>query len=87
MKKNLVACCNQFDNIDTMGLFGSSEEQNIDNKGEVNNNVIVQNPVTIQSEEMVTLLGIICILKITEFIYVCFKAYQRYVKKKYQPRQ
>lgn len=67
-----------------MGIFGSSEEQTIDNTGEVNNNVIVSNPVDIRSEEVVTLLSIICALKMLEFAYICFKAYQRHLKKKYQ---
>lgn len=69
-----------------MGLFGSSEEQTLESNGEVNNNVIVSNQVDITSEEIVTLLTIICGLKLLEFGYICMRAYQRYVKKKYQSR-
>lgn len=65
-------------------LFGSSEEQIVESTGEVNNNVIVSNPVNIESKEMVTLLGIICLVKVVELAYICFKAYQRSLKKRYQ---
>jgi hypothetical protein len=67
-----------------MGIFGSSEEQTLESTGEVNNNVIVGNPVDVENEEIVFLLSVICILKLLEFGYICFKAYNRSVKRKYQ---
>lgn len=69
-----------------MGLFGNSEEETLKSTGEVNNNVFVSNPVNIESGKMVTLLGIICVVKVLEFLYICFKAYQRGQKKKYLQR-
>ena len=66
-----------------MGIFGSSEEQTLESNGEVNNNVIVSNPVNVESEEIVTLLTIIVILKGMEMAYLLYKAFQRHYKKKY----
>lgn len=70
-----------------MGFFGSSEEQTLESTGEVNNNVIVGNAVNIENDEIVTLLKIICILKVVEFGYICLRSYQRHVKKKYAQQQ
>lgn len=66
-----------------MGIFGSSEEQTLESNGEVNNNVIVGNPVNIENNLMVALLSIICFIKVVEVIYIAMKSYRRSIKKKY----
>lgn len=66
-----------------MGIFGSSEEQTLESNGEVNNNVIIDNPVNIENDMMVTLLAVICFIKIVELVYIAMKSYHRSMKKKY----
>lgn len=68
-----------------MGFFGSSEEQTLESTGEVNNNVIVGNSVDVKSDEIVTLLTIIAVVKVVELLYIGVRSYQRHLKKKYQP--
>lgn len=70
-----------------MGFFGSSEEQTLESTGEVNNNVIVANPVDVQSDKITTLLTIITVLKVLEICYIGYKSFHRHMKKKYSQQQ
>lgn len=67
-----------------MGLFSSDENTKaIDQTSTVNNNVSVNGEVDVYSIEIVVLLGIICALKIIEFIYFIYQRHYRNVKKRW----
>lgn len=66
-----------------MGSLWSSTDKKVDQTGEVNNNITVEATVDATSLEIVVLLSIICVIKVLEFIYLVFKAYNRGLKKKY----
>jgi hypothetical protein len=69
-----------------MGWFGSSEENDIDNKGSVNSNITITETVPIHNDHLITLLYIIAIIKCLEFFYILFKSYNKMNKKKYLNR-
>lgn len=58
------------------------EEKTVDATGNVNNNVVIGGPVDVYSLDIVILLGIICFLKITEFIYFIYTKHYRNMKKR-----
>lgn len=67
-----------------MGNNDSKEEtKTVDTTGNVNNNVIIGEPVKIHSNEIIMLLYIICAVKIIELILFFYKVHLKRVKKKY----
>lgn len=67
-----------------MGLFSSkSEDKTVESTGTVNNNVVIGGQVDVFSIEIVVLLGIICALKVIEFIYFIYNRYYRRMKKRF----
>lgn len=65
-----------------MGLFGDSEENNIDQKGSIQNNISFTESVTHYGNEVVILLGIIAAVKIFEIIIFVYKTFRRNLKRK-----
>lgn len=70
-----------------MGGSTSSEKKTVDSTGAVNNNVVVNGEVDVSSFEIIILLGIICAIKIMEFIYFIYRRHYQNVKKKHLPQQ
>lgn len=67
-----------------MGSTTSKDEQKtIESSGHVNNNVIVRDTVDVYSQEIVILLGIICLMKVLEFICWMHMNQKKNLKKKY----
>jgi hypothetical protein len=64
-----------------MGWFGGDDTE-VQAEG-INQNVIVTEPVNVESREIITLLFIICVIKVLELLYVCIGAFKRNIKKKY----
>lgn len=65
-----------------MGIFGDSEENNIDQKGSIQNNIAITETVTTYGNEVVILLGIIAGIKVFEVIIFAYKTFRRNLKKK-----
>lgn len=65
-----------------MGSNTSTEKKTVDSTGTVNNNVVVNGEVDVTSLEIVILLGIICAIKIMEFIYFIYKRNYHNIKKR-----
>lgn len=67
------------------GWFSSQKKvEKVENTGQVQNNVVVNDPVTIQNTEIIIMLGIITLIKIAEFIVFLYNSRKRKLKKKYQ---
>lgn len=68
--------------------FSSNEakETKLETSGEINNNVIIQDTVTVHNNEIIILLYIIAILKMAEFIIYIYNQYIKKIKKKYEAR-
>lgn len=67
-----------------MGGSESKESKVIESAGHVNNNVLigkVTGEVDVYSIEIVILLGIICAIKIIEFIYFIYRRHYQNIKK------
>lgn len=66
--------------------MGSSESKTdakaVDTTGNVNNNVVINDQVNVYSTEIIVLLGLICILKIIEFIYFIYTKHYHNLKKR-----
>lgn len=60
------------------------ESKAVDANGEVNNNVVIEQPVQILGGQMTILLYIICVVKILQFIFLIYKLHLRSIKKRYQ---
>lgn len=65
-----------------MGIFGNSEENDIDQKGSIQNNISFTESVTTYGNEVVILLGIIATIRVFEFIVFAYKAFRRSLKRK-----
>lgn len=65
-----------------MGGTSSSEKKTVDSTGTINNNVVVNGEVDVTSLEIIILLGIICAIKIMEFIYFIYRRHYQNVKKR-----
>lgn len=71
-----------------MGHSESKEEKKtIDSTGSVNNNVVVNGEVDVNSMEVIILLGVICAIKIFEFIYFLYRRHYRNIKRRMAPTQ
>jgi len=71
------------------GIFSSwfssnDESAKIENDGQINNNVVIQDSVEIFNFEISLMLLIIVVLKIIEFLYFLQRIHTRKMKKKYQ---
>lgn len=69
-----------------MGIFGDSEETNIDQKGSIQTSISFTESVTTYGNEVVILLGIIAAVKIFEVIMFAYKTCRRDLKKKLTAR-
>lgn len=65
-----------------MGIFGDSEENDIDQKGSIQNNIQFTETVITYGHEVVILLGIIAGIKIFEVIIFAYKTFRRNLKNK-----
>lgn len=67
-----------------MGSSESKEEiKAVDTNGNVNNNVVIHEPVPIHNAEMMVLLYILCIVKIIQFIFFVYTYHVKRLKKRY----
>lgn len=67
-----------------MGSSDSKEEtKTVDSNGNVNNNIVIQDPVPIHSKDISVVLYIICAIKIFELIIFLYKFHSKNLKKKY----
>lgn len=67
-----------------MGSRTSSEEKKtVDTTGNVNNNVVIQEPVPVETQEIVILLSIITTIKIFELLIFLYKQHVKGIKKKF----
>jgi hypothetical protein len=73
-----------------MGLWGSKsnkivEEKQVESTGEINNTVVLapDQSFNLQNTEIIVFLGIICLIKIIEFIIFLYKTHKKNLKKKY----
>lgn len=69
-----------------MGIFGSSEETEIDNKGSVQNTIAIGESVKTYGNELVILLAIISGVKIFEVLMYTYRAFRRSLKKNLSSR-
>lgn len=65
------------------GFWDSEEDTNLDNKGEINNNVIASEPIEVHDNVYILIL-IICIVKLIELANTIYASYTRHLKKRYQ---
>lgn len=71
-----------------MGGSESKEEiKTVDTNGNVNNNIVIQDPVSIHNQELMILMYIVCTIKIIEFTYVMYKEFLKKLKKRYVNNQ
>lgn len=52
-----------------MGSGSSAEEKKVDSNGNINNNLILEGPVSLANTELIVMLGIICVIEIIEVVY------------------
>lgn len=64
-----------------MGIFGSSEETDIDNKGQIQNTISIGETVASYGNELVILLAIISGIKIFEVIMYSYRTFRRSLKR------
>lgn len=67
-----------------MGGSDSKPAKTIESSGHVNNNVVigkVSGEVDVYSTELVVMLGIICIIKILEFVYFVYRRHYQSIKR------
>lgn len=75
-----------FNHFIEMGSWFSKNEEikkTVESTGQVNNNVIVEDSVTIHNTEIIILLYIIAIVKAIEFIVFLYNAHTKRLKRKY----
>lgn len=65
-----------------MGGSTSNAKKQVDSTGTVNNNVVITEPVPIETREVLILLMIITTIKIIEFLIFLYKQHVKSVKKK-----
>lgn len=72
-----------------MGGSQTKEAKTVESTGHVNNNLVigkVNGEVDVYSIEIVILLGIICVIKVIEFIYFMYRRHYQNVKRHLSPR-
>lgn len=61
-----------------------STQKTVESSGEVNNNVVINEPEHLNQQFQILLVGwIICAIKIIEFALFIYKRHQKQLKKKY----
>lgn len=72
-----------------MGTWFSSEhgEKITENTGEVQNNITINDPVTIQNQEIIIMLFVICAIKTMEFVYFIYRMQFKCIRKRIQKPQ
>lgn len=70
-----------------MGIFGSSEENEIDNKGQIQNTISIGETVETYGNELVILLGIISGVKMFEVIMYAYRTFRRSLKRAINDRR
>lgn len=63
--------------------MGKTQSKSSDNNGEIVNNVIIDDTVKIENNQIITLLLIIAVIKLLEFLYCIYKDHKRRLKNKY----
>lgn len=63
--------------------MGKTQSKNADNNGEVVNNLVIDESVQVENGQILTLLLIIALLKLVQFIYKLYKDHKKSLKKKY----
>lgn len=63
--------------------MGKTQSKNSDNNGEIVNNVIIEDTVSVENSKIIILLIIIAAVKVAEFLYALYKDHKRGLKKKY----
>lgn len=67
-----------------MGITESKEETKaVDSNGNVNNNIVIQDPVPVHNKDIIVVLYLICAIKIVELIIFLYKFHSNRLKKKY----
>lgn len=69
-----------------MGGSTSKVTKTIEADGQVNNNVVIQDTVSVKSDEMLILLTIIALVNGAQLIYTIYTQYKKALKKKYTNR-
>lgn len=59
------------------------ETKTVESTGHVNNNLVIQEPVPIQTDEIIILLCVIAVIKILELGIFVYKQHVKGIKKKY----
>lgn len=65
------------------GTESKDETKSVDSNGYVNNNVVIQDPISSNSGEIKILLYVICIIKIIELLIFIYKFHRKNLKRKY----
>lgn len=63
----------------------SSKEENTENKGQVQNNIAIGEPVEVHNQKSTILLAIICVIKVLEVLIYFYKSFRRNLKKNLRP--
>ncbi len=66
-----------------MGNSDSKESKTVDSNGNVNNNIVLQESIPIHSNSIVTILTIICAIKVFELVLFLYKLHLKKIKRKY----
>lgn len=69
-----------------MGFFGSSEENDIDTKGQIQNSISIGETVTTYGNELVILLGVISGIKVFEVVMYAYRVCRRSLKRSLNKR-
>lgn len=64
-----------------MGIFGSSEENDIDNKGSIQSTISIGETVETYGNELVIMLSIISGIKILEVMVYFYRTFRRNLKR------
>lgn len=65
-----------------MGGSSSKETQNVENSGQVQNNIHINKTMEVHNAENSMLLGIICAIKVLEVVIFVYKSFRRGLKRK-----
>lgn len=65
------------------GTESKDETKSVDSNGNVNNYVVIQDPISSNSGEIKILLYVICIIKIIELLIFIYKFHRKNLKRKY----
>lgn len=69
-----------------MGGSSSKETQNVENSGQVQNNININKTMEVHNSENTLLLSIICGIKILEVVIYLYKAFRRGLKRNLEGR-